>query len=257
MRPVVAPIVALLMLATVAGCGGGGEGEAPADPAALEGTPWVLASGLDVEGWETVAPSATFEGGRVAGSTGCNRFNGSYTVDGDALELGQLAMTQRACLPPADGAEREYTAALGRVAAWQSEDGELVLLDADDEEVLRYRAATPIGTWQANAILQGDAVVSLLAGTEVTASFDEGGRLSGSAGCNNYTATYTTDRSAIEIAEPRATKKACTEPAGVMEQEAAYLAALPKAARFEVTGDSLRLLTARGTIVATFSRATE
>jgi heat shock protein HslJ len=255
MRPVVAPLVALLVLATVAGCGG--EDEAPADFSTLEGTPWVLASGLDEEGWETVAPSATFDRGRVAGSTGCNRFNGPYTVDGDAPELGQLAMTGMACLPPADGAEREYTAALERVAAWRSEDEELVLLDADDEEVLRYRAATPVGTWQANAILQGDAVVSLLSGTEISATFDQDGRLSGFAGCNNYTATYTTDRSAIEIAQPAATKKACAKPAGVMEQEAAYFAALPKAARFEVGGGTLELLTAKGTIVATFSRATQ
>ena len=140
------------------------------------------------------------------------------------------------------------------MTAWRSDDGELVLLDADDEEVLRYRAATPVRTWQANAILQGDAVKSPLAGTEITASFDEDGRLSGSAGCNDYTATYTTDRSAIEIAQPGATRKACTEPDGVMEQEAAYLAALPKAARFAVGGGTLELLTARGTIVVTFSR---
>jgi heat shock protein HslJ len=253
MRPVVASLVTLLALATVGGCGG--EDETPADASALEGTPWVLASGLDVAGWEAAAPSATFEGGRVAGSTGCNRFNGPYAVDGDALEIGQLAQTSRACVPPADEVEREYTAALDRVAAWRSENEELVLMDADDAELLRYRAATPVGSWQATAILQGDAVKSTLAGTKITALFAEDGRLSGSAGCNNYTGTYTTDRSAIEIAQPGATKKACGEPAGVMEQEAAYLAALPKAARFEVDGDSLQLLTARGTIVVTFTRA--
>ena len=84
-------LVALVVLTTLAGCGGGGGGEdeAPVDPATLESTPWLLASGIDVEGWEAVAPSATFERGRVAGSTGCNRFGGAYTVDGDALELGE------------------------------------------------------------------------------------------------------------------------------------------------------------------------
>jgi hypothetical protein len=27
----------------------------------FEGVPWVLASGVDVEGWEAVAPSVSFE----------------------------------------------------------------------------------------------------------------------------------------------------------------------------------------------------
>ena len=39
-----------------------------------------------------------------------------------------------------------------------------------------------------------------------------------------------------------------------MEQETAYLEALPTAARYEVEGRSLRLLTAEGTIVASYTR---
>jgi heat shock protein HslJ len=34
------------------------------------------------------------------GSTGCNRFNGSYELSGDSLRLGPLAATRRACLDP-------------------------------------------------------------------------------------------------------------------------------------------------------------
>ena len=36
----------------------------------------------------------------------------------------------------------------------------------------------------------GDAVVSLLPETEITASFGADGQLAGTAGCNNYRATY-------------------------------------------------------------------
>ena len=77
-------------------------------------------------------------------------------------------------------------------------------------------------------------------------SFDETGSLSGSAGCNAYTATYTTDRGAIEIGKPAATRKACAEPDGIMEQEAAYLEALPTAVRYRVAGRLLELLSAEG-----------
>ncbi|MGH3038493.1 MAG: META domain-containing protein, partial [Gaiellaceae bacterium] len=217
MRLVLAPLGALLVLGAAAACG---EDEAsPADPSALEGTPWVLASGVDVEGWEDVAPSATFADGMVTGSTGCNRFGGPYTVDGDSLELGEIAQTAMGCPPPADAVEREYNGALESVRVWRAEDDELVLLDGDGAELVRYRAATPVGTWEATSVIQADAVSSLIAGTEITATFAEDGTLSGSAGCNTYRTTYTTDRGGIEIAAPAATKKACAEPDGIMEQE--------------------------------------
>ena len=176
---------------------------------------------------EEAAPSATFDDGTVAGSTGCNRFTAPYTVDGDELEIGQIASTRMACPPPADAVEREYVAALGRVAAWRSENGELALLDADENEVLRYVAATPVGSWQATGFLQDDAVKSTISGTEITATFDASGGLSGSAGCNTYRATYTTDRGGIEIEPPAGTQKACASPDGIMEQEAAYSPRFP------------------------------
>ena len=241
------------MTGLVSGCGG--DEESSADASSLEGVAWVLASGVDVEGWEEVAPSATFENGRLAGSTGCNRFTTTYTVDGDTLEIGQVASTRMMCPPPGDAVERAYVAALDRVASWRSENDDLVLLDADEEEVLRYRAATPVGSWQATAFLQGDAVKSVLLGTEITASFDERGELSGSAGCNTYRASYTLGRGQIEIAEPTATRKTCAEPAGIMDQEAAYLAALAMAADYRVDGRVLQLLTAEGTQVASYTRA--
>ena len=47
---------------------------------------------------------------------------------------------------------------------------------------------------------------------------------------------------------------ACETPKGVMEQERAYLDALPAAAKYEVDGSNLTLLAADGTIVATLAR---
>jgi heat shock protein HslJ len=166
-------------------------------------------------------PSATFSGGTVSGSTGCNRYTASYTHDGSALE---------------------------RVEDWRLEDGELVLGE------LRFHEASPAGAWDATSFVQRDAVSSPVAGTEVTAVFGEDGTLAGTAGCNTYRATYEIDGAAITIGEPVATEKACTMPEGVMEQEQAYLAALPRAASYRVEGPKLSLLTAEGTYVATHQR---
>ena len=176
-------------------------------------------------------------------------------MDGDALEIGTVAGTNMACPPPADRVEREYLAALERVAGWQVDDGELVLSDADGRELLRFREASPVGAWVATSFRQRDAVSSPLVGTEVTAVFGEDGTLAGTAGCNTYRATYEIDGAAITIAEPAATEKACTTPEGVIEQEQAYLAALPLAASYRVEGNRLSLLTAEGTYVATYERS--
>ncbi len=247
------PLLAALLASAALGCGGDEE-EGAADPSSLEGVPWVLASGVDVDGWEAVAPSLTFEDGQASGSSGCNQFTGSYAVDGSSLELVGIAMTAMGCPPPADEVEQASMDALQGTAGWRLEGEELVLVDADDAELLRYRPASPAGSWVATGLLQGDAFTSLLEGTEITASFDDEGALSGSAGCNNYNASYTTDGSAIEIDAPSSTKMACPEPEGVMDQEAAYLAALPNAAAYRVSGSLLELLSAEGTAVVTYTR---
>jgi heat shock protein HslJ len=250
-RLAVAPLAALLVLVAAGGCGG--DDEAASDPSAVEGVPWVLVSGVDVDGWEDAPPSISFgEDGTASGSSGCNQWGGSYTFDGDTLELGEIAMTSMGCPPPADEVERAYMDALQQANRWRLEEEELVLLD-DDAELLRYGAASPVGDWQATGVLQGDAFTSLLEGTEITASFDEDGALSGSAGCNTYNSTYTTDGGTIEIAEPSSTRMACPDPEGVMDQEAAYLAALPTVVGFRVERGVLELLNAEGSAVVSYT----
>lgn len=115
------------------------------DADSFVGVPWIVARGVDVVGWESFARGATFADGRVAGSTGCNRFTAGYTIDGNALEIGTIAATKMACIPPADEVERAYLAALARVAGWRSAGADLILVDDDGAELLRYRAATPVG----------------------------------------------------------------------------------------------------------------
>jgi heat shock protein HslJ len=247
------PCALLFALGLAAGCGG--DEDSVVDAASFVGIPWVLSAGLDVDGWESAAPSATFTDSAVAGSTGCNRFSAPYTVDGDSLEIGMIAATLMACPPPADAVERAYVDALERVTGWRVDDAELVLLDEEGAELLRYTTATPAGEWTATAILTGTALASPLSGTEITATFTEDGMLTGSAGCNRYSASYTTDAGAIEITPLAGTKKACADPDGVMEQEAAYLASLPTAVSYRVDGGSLSLLSADGTTVTSFTRA--
>ena len=162
-------------------------------------------------------------------------------------------MTAMGRPPPADEVERTSMDALQGTAGWRLEGEELVLVDADDAELLRYRPASPEGPWAATGLLQGDALTSVLTGSEITATFADDGTLSGSAGCNDYNASYTTDGDTIEIDAPSSTKMACAEPDGVMEQEAAY-PALPTSVGFRVSGGMLELLSTEGTAVVTYTR---
>jgi heat shock protein HslJ len=243
-RVIVRCLIALVGIALI-GCGDD-DGGAATGGASFEDIPWALVS---PEG-----PSATFADGKVTGSGGCNQFGGSYTQDGDALEIGEIVSTQMACGPKVDAVERAYLAALERVASWSRRQDELTLANGDGDPLLRYRAASPAGAWTATSIRLPNAVSSPLPGTEITADFGDDGKLAGSSGCNTYSATYKTDGAKITIGAAGGTEMACDTPEGVMEQEQAYLSTLPLAASYRVEGLTLSLLKADGTYVATYQR---
>jgi heat shock protein HslJ len=88
-------------------------------------------------------------------------------------------------------------------------------------------------------------------GTEVTALFDREGHASGSAGCNRYTATYQARDYSINISGTSSTKMFCHSP-GVMEQEMAFLADLPKVSSFRISESSLKFYDGAGKTVLVF-----
>jgi heat shock protein HslJ len=250
MRPLT---LCLLGLALVTGCGD--DGAATATESSLTGVAWQVGSGLTTSGWERVAPSATFAAGKVSGATGCNRFTAPYRVTGEQLELGRVAVTRKSCDATANAVETEFLRALDAVGTWRVDGDELVLGDDHRTELLRLREASPAGAWIATAVLAHDAVASPLPGTRVTAVFAGDGTLRGSAGCNAYRARYTRVRRALRISPPTRATERCTDPAGVMDQEDAYLKALPLTRSYQLDGETLTLISANGTIVATYARS--
>ena len=74
---------------------------------------------------------------RIAGSDGCNRLMGSYSLEGEQLNLGQLVSTRMACLDSTAPAE-EFTRALGEVASYRLEEEELELLGAEGDSLARF-----------------------------------------------------------------------------------------------------------------------
>lgn len=60
-----------------------------------------------------------FDDGEISGDSGCNRFNGSYTIEGDRISMGPLMSTRRLCPEPLMDQEQLFLAALQSAVRWQ------------------------------------------------------------------------------------------------------------------------------------------
>jgi putative lipoprotein len=107
--------------------------------AGIEGTVWLVE---DIAGRGVIDRAQTtisFEAsGRVSGSGGCNRFTGSATLAGEALKLGLLAATRRACVPALMDQEQKFFKAIEAVRGYSVDaNGLLHLKGANGEPLLR------------------------------------------------------------------------------------------------------------------------
>lgn len=77
-----------------------------------------------------------FKDGTVSGSSGCNRFHGTFKVQGDALSIGPLGTTRMMCDEAVMTQEREFLAALASASRWAIDRGMLDIHRPDGERVL-------------------------------------------------------------------------------------------------------------------------
>jgi heat shock protein HslJ len=197
--------------------------------------------------------------GTVSGSSGCNHYAGTFRVSGSQIRFSpRLASTRIACPRPVDLQEAAFLNALRSARSYSVAGAKLTLRSAGGGAILTYRAQSQqlVGTsWTVLAYNNGkQAVVSVLATPTLTAVFGRDGNLTGFAGCNNYNATYKGTAPKISIGPVASTRKECGEPAGVMDQEGQYLAALETAATYRVDGTRLEMRTAAGALAAEFQR---
>lgn len=113
------------------GCGGD-----PAD--LLTGTSWQVSLLNGEAPQEAERVSLTFLApDRVAGSTGCNRFVGGFTLSGEGFGFGPLGTTLMACPEPLMAQERAMLDALELVSRFDiAADGALRLIGGPEEKVL-------------------------------------------------------------------------------------------------------------------------
>jgi len=233
----------------------------------LEDTDWVLVSHMDPDGVmvETLPgtnSTARFQDGQINGNAGCNSYFGGYEVEGTNISVGPLASTEMFCGNPPGVMDQEtaFLTSLGSAATYKIVEDQLTITNAAGETVLIFEVAEPKSLtgnlWRVISYNNGqEAVVSVIIGTEITAYFDQDDTLSGSAGCNNYSAGYEVDGEKITIGPAITTRMFCNDPEGIMDQEAQYLAALDMVSAYQFEDDGLVLLDSEGRRVVNYQPA--
>lgn len=228
----------------------------------LTGQMWELSLLNEKELVPSTSISALFTSdGKVGGSSGCNRYSGTYTVSGNTFQISSpLASTMMACPQEIMDQESAYLKALSEVKTYSVTGDQLTLNDANNKTILVFKAQSQdlSGTsWDVIAYNNGkQAVTSVLLGSTITAEFGADGTLAGNSGCNSYHGTYTVTGNQIKIGPLASTRMACAEPAGVMEQESQYLAALETGATFKIEGTMLELRTKDGALAVQATAST-
>jgi heat shock protein HslJ len=233
----------------------------PTSQTSLEGNNWTLIEYQTAAGQRQQVPAGmevtvVFKNNQVSGKAACNNYNGSYSVSGQNLTFGLLSTTMMACPPAVMTVEAQYLQNMAAVKTYTIAGSTLTLHNTAGETILVYGAVAPSlgGTnWEVIGYNNGrGAVQSVKIGTRMTAVFNEDA-ISGSAGCNTYRGAYSVSGENIEIGPVSSTMMACEDPE-VMQQEAAYLQALGKAATFNRTKTALELRDPDGALMVQYGK---
>ncbi|SCL75327.1 META domain protein [Methanoculleus chikugoensis] len=235
----------------------------------LSGTAWNLVefradNGSVVAPLHGEAPLIVFgESGTLTGSAGCNLYSASYRINGSTIAVEPVVAT--AAYPANEQElvqqENRYRELLVAAASYRVEDDRLTITGPSGRELLAFaRAEQPESApllateWHLTHYTNGSGstVASPVPGTDIILVFDSDGTLSGSAGCNAYSAPYRVNETGLSVERVIATKASCTEPAGVMEQEKAYLDLLRSAAGYRIVGDTLAVIDGTGRVILFF-----
>ncbi len=240
---------------------GSGTGNST-DPHDLIGVVWVLddaSTALLVDEVPAAAQvTLAFEEGQAHGTAACNSYGGAYEASDDgSLSFEGFAVTEMGCEPLLMTLESAYLEVLGGVTSFEVDD---TLRLSNGETTLSYSRDVPpeplalIGTkWTLTSIFSGDVVSSVVSGTKVTVVLAADETVSGSAGCNSFSGTYSVADDGVSFSPLATTKMAC---AGyVMAQERVFLDAMSEVASYVIDGEQLTVSDGSGAMLLGFDGA--
>lgn len=195
--------------------------------------------------------------GKLSGTAGCNRYFAGYSIDGKNLTFAQpIGASMKLCPPLLMEQEQAYLGLLNKVDTYQIDNTTLVLLNTE-RAVLKFEPQQPAKLektqWVATGINNGKSgVVSSASTGHSTAQFVDG-KLSGNAGCNQYSGGYVLEGNKITVGPIMTTRMYCAEPADIMQQEQEYLQAISGTRVFTLDTRKLELRDEGGSLQASFS----
>jgi heat shock protein HslJ len=123
MRTMVKALAGLALIVAATACGGDAEAE-------ITDRTWQVTELKGQAPVEGTTLDMTIADETVAGSSGCNTYNGAATVADDTISLGpNFAMTFMACEDPIMIQEQAYLEALSSAATFEVQGDTLTLLD--------------------------------------------------------------------------------------------------------------------------------
>jgi len=117
------------------------------------------------------AINATFEGGRISGYAGCNKYWGDYELKGNNLSITELYRTEMSCGEFVDKIEQAYLTALRDAQSYEIEGGKLrincgnrllVFNEGYSGTEMWHRAWWPMVAWWPWRIAAAAAVAGLV-----------------------------------------------------------------------------------------------
>ena len=210
----------------------------------LENTAWQLTSLGDSSPLAEKPITLEFgEKNRLSGSSGCNRYMGSFSTKGNQFSIkSPMGSTMMACPEDLMKQEQQFLQALSAGTTYKiNADGELEIQYREGSRNKRLKFS-PLKTSSAdqkmaleNTSWQLMATEQSLPKTEkpITLTFSENNRLAGSSGCNRYMGSFKVNGNQFEIKSPLAsTRMAC--PEALMQREKQFLEALSAAKRYQI-----------------------
>jgi heat shock protein HslJ len=105
-----------------------------------------MAIALTLTGSNWVSPvnatqTLTFQGSRISGTAGCNRFMGTFTQDGANIALIDIASTRKACAPDIMAKEQKWLTMLDKVRQAEISGDQLLLKDGGGKVIAKLTRA--------------------------------------------------------------------------------------------------------------------
>lgn len=148
--------------------------------------------------------------------------------------------------PISPGATTTYTLTATNAAGWRSKS-----ITVTVSTIKLFKPIIPLvalaqfedKTWVLEQYGQADNPENVLAGKELNARFDSGSdKVSGTSGCNSYSANYQRNFNNITVSSLTGTMMLCMAPAGIMQQESAFKNALSGAQSCKIVNNKLEII---------------